>query len=399
MLEADETKHFKIIGTTGTGKSTAITELLTGGLARGDRAVIADPDGGYLRRFYRPERGDVILNPFAATSKKWDLFGEIRTPYDIEQLARSLIPDHEGSDRSWRGYARTFFTAVTRRAHEAGVNDVGELHRLLVVAEPRELRTLLTGTAAQPFLDEHNTRMFDSIRSVTSSAVTALEYIGEQRQEPLSVRNWVGGAGREHPGGVLFIPYQAGQIAALRTQISAWMRLSIFEAMNQPPNKQRLWFFVDELDAVGQIDGLKDALARLRKFGGRCVLGFQSVAQVSSSYGSGDAHTVVENCANSLILRSSASEGGGTARFASSLIGDREVLRTTHSRSRRPLDLIGVRTSSQQVTVEAAVLPSQIEQLPDLTGYLKIASRPQWLKVRLTPEREAAASHETGYEL
>ncbi|MGC1457422.1 MAG: type IV secretion system DNA-binding domain-containing protein [Steroidobacteraceae bacterium] len=399
VLEADETKHFKIIGTTGTGKSTAITELLTGGLARGDRAVIADPDGGYLRRFYRPERGDVILNPFAAASKKWDLFGEIRTPYDIEQLARSLIPDHEGSDRSWRGYARTFFTAVTRRAHQAGVNDVGELHRLLVVAEPRELRALLAGTAAQPFVDEHNTRMFDSIRSVTSSAVTALEYIGEQHQEHLSVRNWVGGAGRKRPGGVLFIPYQAGQIAALRSQISAWMRLSIFEAMNQAPNGQRLWFVVDELDAVGQIDGLKDALARLRKFGGRCVLGFQSLAQVSSTYGSGDAHTLVENCANSLILRSSASEGGGTARFASSLIGDREVLRTTHSRSRRPLDLMGVRTSSQQVAVEAAILPSQIEQLPDLTGYLKLASRPQWLKVHLTPDREAAPSHEVGYEL
>ncbi len=399
VLEADETKHFKIIGTTGTGKSTAITELLTGGLARGDRAVIADPDGGYLRRFYQPERGDVILNPFAPASKKWDLFGEIRTPYDIEQLARSLIPDHEGSDRSWRGYARTFFTAVTRRAHEAGVKDVGELHRLLVVADPRELRTLLAGTAAQPFLDEHNSRMFDSIRSVTSSAVTALEYIGEQRQEQLSVRNWVSGAGRERPGGVLFIPYQAGQIAALRSQISAWMRLSIFEAMNQPPNGQRLWFVVDELDAVGQIDGLKDALARLRKFGGRCVLGFQSIAQVSSTYGSGDAHTLVENCANSLILRSSASEGGGTARFASSLIGDREVLRTTHSRSRRPLDLVGIRTSSQQVTVEAAILPSQIEQLPDLTGYLKMASRPQWLKVRLSPEREAAPAHEVGHEL
>ncbi len=48
---ADETKHFKIIGTTGTGKSTAIAELLGAALARGDRAVIADPDGGYLRAF------------------------------------------------------------------------------------------------------------------------------------------------------------------------------------------------------------------------------------------------------------------------------------------------------------------------------------------------------------
>jgi hypothetical protein len=48
----DETKHFKLIGTTGTGKSTAIARLLGAALARGDRAIIADPDGGYLARFH-----------------------------------------------------------------------------------------------------------------------------------------------------------------------------------------------------------------------------------------------------------------------------------------------------------------------------------------------------------
>ena len=49
----DETKHFKMMGTTGTGKSTAIRELLRGALARGDRAVIADPDGGVSRAVLR----------------------------------------------------------------------------------------------------------------------------------------------------------------------------------------------------------------------------------------------------------------------------------------------------------------------------------------------------------
>jgi len=34
----------------------------------------------------------------------------------------------------------------------------------------------------------------------------------------------------------------------------------------------------------------KIALVRLRKFGGCCVLGFQSIAQVSSTYGAGAAH-------------------------------------------------------------------------------------------------------------
>lgn len=385
---ADETKHFKLIGTTGTGKSTAIRELVGAALARGDRAVIADPDGGYLGHFYDAARGDVILNPFEPASVKWDLFAELGEAHDVEQLARSLIPDHEGSDRSWRGYARTFFSAVTDQARVAGVNDVRELYRLLVVAGTSELKTLVAGTPAQPFLEEHNGRMFDSIRSVTSSAVAALAYVSRQEAgAPFSVRRWTRAAEEAQQGsqgrGVLFIPYRAGEIAALRSVISAWMRLAIFEAMDRPESDQRLWFVVDELDALGQIDGLKDALARLRKFGGRCVLGFQSVAQVSATYGIGEAQTITENCGTTLILRCAGSEHGGTSQFASRLIGEREVLRTSVSRSKRPFELLPVVNRSENSTVEAAVMASEIEQLPDLAGYLKLASRPQWLRVAL----------------
>jgi type IV secretory pathway TraG/TraD family ATPase VirD4 len=371
----DEAKHFKFIGTTGTGKSTAIRELLHQALSRGDRAVIADPDGGYLQTFYRAERGDVVLNPFDSRSVKWDLFAEVKNDYDVEQLARSLIPDHEGQDRS--------------QAHAAGIKDVGELYRLLVTADSDELRVLVHGTPAQPFLDEHNNRMFDSIRSVASSAVGALEHVSRQTSAGFSVRDWVS---RESPG-VLFMPYKAGQIAALHSTISAWMRLAIYETMDREVSTsagdepRRLWFVVDELDALGQIDGLKDALARLRKFGGRCVLGFQSIAQVSGTYGHGEAHTIVENCGNTLILRCSASEGGGTARFASQLIGEREVMRTAVSNSRRATEVWGSVTHSRQLAVESAVLPSQVEQLPDLSGYLKFASDPKWLSVRLDATR------------
>jgi Type IV secretion-system coupling protein DNA-binding domain len=383
LAPQDEVKHFKFIGTTGTGKSTAIHEVLETALRRGDRAVIADPDGGYLKRFYHRERGDVILNPFEPASARWDLFAEINDAYDVEQLARSLIPDHEGPDRSWRGYARTFFSAVTAQAHAAGSRDVRDLYRLLVVAGTQELKTLVAGTPAQPFLEEHNGRMFDSIRSVTASAVGALDYVSRQISAPLSVRQWVRSGAQARAGGVLFLPYRAGQVAALRSTISAWMRLAIFEAMQKEEGDQRLWFVVDELDALGQIDGLKDALARLRKFGGRCVLGFQSIAQVSTTYGHGEAQTLVENCGNSLILRCSGSEHGGTSQFASRLIGEREVLRVSTSRSRRATELLSSVTRAEHVGVESAVMGAEIEQLPDLCGYLKIASQPQWLRVGL----------------
>jgi hypothetical protein len=113
------------------------------------------------------------------------------------------------------------------------------------------------------------------------------------------------------------------------------------------------------------------------------------ISQVSNTYGRGEAQTIVENCGNSLILRCSASEQGGTAQFASRLIGEREVLRRSTSRGRDGAGMLGGRerrrslSVSEQRVTEAAVLPSEIEQLPDLTGYLKSAASPVWLKVRL----------------
>jgi type IV secretory pathway TraG/TraD family ATPase VirD4 len=385
LTPVEECKHFKLIGTTGTGKSTAIRELLIGALRRGDRAIISDPDGGYLAQLYRRYRGDVVLNPFERESMRWDPFAEISNAYDIEQLASALIPfsDDPGT-REWRGYARTFFTAVFKRCGRRRNCSLNELWRLLAIASNDELRPLLGDTPAQPFLEPDNARMFGSIRSVLSSAIAPLEYIRAQRAAPFSVRAWVRG-GR----GVLFIPYRAGQIAALRSIIAAWMRLAIVEAMSQQEERdQRLWFIVDELDALGAIDGLKDALARLRKFGGRCVLGFQSLAQVSGTYGS-DAQTIVENCGNTLILRCSGSEHGGTSNFASRLIGEREVRRRqiTHGRDRDGgMGLKGTRRSTQSsyhYATEVALMPSQLEQLADLTGYLKLASRASWQRVQI----------------
>jgi hypothetical protein len=390
----DETKHFKLIGTTGTGKSTAIRELLSAALARGDRAIIADPDGGYLDTFYDADRGDVILNPFAAGAAKWSLLSEITNVFDVEQLARSLIPDSGDPDRVWSDYARTFFAAVIQQVVLAGIKDDGEVDRFVNLAPVEELRELLEATAAGPLVAEGNEKMFGIVRSITTSAIRALKYTTRQQGTPFSVRAWVSqGAARQAGGlgGVLFLPYKAGEIAALRSMISAWLRLAIFEAMNRGEGDQRLWFVVDELDALGEIDGLKDALARLRKFGGRSVLGFQSIAQVSTTYGKGTADTIVENCGNTLILRCSASENGGTSAFASKLIGQREVTHTTQSRTRRQGEWRASTTTSAQVKIEPAVLSSEIERLPDLEGFLKFASIPDWWHVTLPPPSDSTA--------
>ena len=330
----DETKHFKMIGTTGTGKSTAIRELLKAALWRGDRAVIADPDGGYAAQFLDRWRGDRVLNPFEPQSVKWDPLGEIQDPGDPEHLAGALIATSaDAGAGEWRGYARAFVSAVLDRCRAIPACDTAELWRLIAVASSDELRPLLVGTPAQPLLDPDNARMFGSLRAVAVSAMRPLEFVQWQIGTPFSVREWV-----RNGRGVLFMPYSAKQIAALRTLIGTWVGLAIFEALSQNENHdQRLWFVVDELDALGPIDGLRDALTRLRKFGGRCILGFQSISQVASTYGAGNSQTIIENCGNTLILRCSGSEHGGTSQYASRLIGDREVRpATTIRRARQP---------------------------------------------------------------
>jgi len=139
----DETKHFKMIGTTGTGKSTAIRELLTGALKRGDRAVIADPDGGYLRSFYDADRGDIILNPFDSRSARWDLFSEILLPQDADQLARSLIQEGKGDDHIWCGFARTYVSCILRQLCRIEQRNATALYYLLTEATEDKLRDLL----------------------------------------------------------------------------------------------------------------------------------------------------------------------------------------------------------------------------------------------------------------
>jgi Type IV secretion-system coupling protein DNA-binding domain len=101
-----------------------------------------------------------------------------------------------------------------------------------------------------------------------------------------------------------------------------------------------------------------------------------AIGQVSALYGAGEAQTI-ENCGTTVIFRCSASEGGGTARFASKLIGEREVIRTQVSTSRGGWGLFSGQkphktvTTSEQHTTESAVMASEIEQLRDGVGFLQ----------------------------
>jgi Type IV secretion-system coupling protein DNA-binding domain len=72
-----ECEHFLITGATGSGKSMAIRALVRQIEARGELAIVVDPECEYIAEFYRPARGDLVLNPVDEHCPYWSPWLEL----------------------------------------------------------------------------------------------------------------------------------------------------------------------------------------------------------------------------------------------------------------------------------------------------------------------------------
>ena len=87
MLEA---QHFLFVGAPGSGKSTAIRRILRQVEARGETAVVLDPECEYVPEFYHLGRGDLILNPLDARCPAWSPWWELK-PGSEAMEAEALV--------------------------------------------------------------------------------------------------------------------------------------------------------------------------------------------------------------------------------------------------------------------------------------------------------------------
>ncbi len=115
-----ETRHTIVSGTTGSGKTVLIADLVEQIRARGERCVIYDKMGSYAETFFDPGR-DVLLNPLDARAPRWSPFLEARDARDFDTMAAALIPRQKDTvDPFWITAARQLFShgaAVSRCLH------------------------------------------------------------------------------------------------------------------------------------------------------------------------------------------------------------------------------------------------------------------------------------------
>ncbi len=370
-----EPEHFLISGKTGAGKSQAINGMLRVVRKRGQSAIIADPigeTGGYISRFGRD--GDAILNPFDARSESWSPFVEIREDYDCQQIAKAAIPDAHGDSQEWHFYAQTVLAEVMRSMHNQGKNSVKELLRLVMAADVRELADVLKETPAAILTAKGNEKMLSNTRAIASLYLNTWTYLKDGGT--FSVRQWVRDSDAS-AGQWLFLTYRDNQLAMLRQLVATWLDLAVMEGLSLSESQsRRLWFVMDELDSLGKVPSLRAALTKIRKYGGVCVSGLQTIAQLRTTYGRDEAQTLLSCMTTKLVL---AAGDGETAEYMEKELGKQEVRRPEVSTgtSQRVGELASTSENrSDRVVEQSAVMASEIQGLPNLHGFLKLAGMP-----------------------
>ena len=361
-----EAQHFLISGTTGAGKTQVINGILRSVRKRGEKAIIADPAGGFYARF--GQSGDVLLNPFDSRSVDWSPFAEIRHDYDCDRIASAIIPTiHAGESAQWQLFAQTLLAKAMLAMHREGDHSMKKLLYWMNSAMQKDLEPLLAGTAAAVLTQKGNDKMLNNTRATMVPYLAALEYLPDEGT--FSIRDWVRSEGRSN---WLFVTYRDDQMSLLRNLVATALEMALVEGLSLSESQDRgLWFIMDEVDSLGKITSLRGGLTKLRKYGGRCVLGLQTVSQLRTTYGRDEAQTLVANTSVKCILRAGDAE---TAKSMESELGDQEITRyqVNDSFSSNSQGGSSSSSTSTQVVRQSAVLASEVMGLPDLQGFLKM---------------------------
>ncbi|MBI4242509.1 MAG: type IV conjugative transfer system coupling protein TraD [Planctomycetes bacterium] len=379
-LKNGETLHTLISGGPGQGKTVAIKDLIEQVRKQGDRAIIYDKMGVYLKEFYDPKT-DIILNPLDARSPAWSVFAEGRTPSDYDTMAAALLPmHHHAQDPFWVNAARTIFAALAVKLDKEGKKDNHTFLSSMLNNDLAGLGELLKNTPAETLVNEKSDKTAFSVLSVLATYVKSLQYLPTEGSL-FSIRQWVEA---EKAQGFLFVSSRADQHETLKPLISMWLDVAVNQLLSLEQSvSRRFWVILDELPSLHQLPSLKPGLAETRQFGGSFVISIQTISQLREIYGKDGADAMSGLCSNRLVFKSPEPE---TAEWASKSLGRVEMDEVKEGFSYGANEMRDGVSLASNKTLRSLVLDTEILNLNPLEGYLKFSGNMPVAKICLKPK-------------
>ncbi len=355
-----EPAHIQVMGDTGVGKTTLLTQMLQQIEDRGELAIVYDPAGEFTQRFYRHERGDWILNPFDARCSYWTPSSELRSPTEARTIAASLYQPTK--DRKGE-----FFTETPQKvfAHLLKYRPSAE-DLVAWLSNEDEIDRRVKGTEMQYMIAKGATEQRSGVLGSMGLIADSLRLLPTKEQS--DGREWSATEWADKRKGWIFLTSSETEQEALRPLQSFWIDLLILRLLTLPkPGQKRAWFVIDELATLQLLPQFHTALTKSRKSNNPIIFGYQGKAQLEVIYGH-LAEVMLSQPAIKIVAKTAEPKA---AEWASKLIGNVEIERVRESIAH------GKRAGSSFTMdrqIEPLVMDSEIQGLDDLHAFMKVGN-------------------------
>jgi type IV secretory pathway TraG/TraD family ATPase VirD4 len=367
-----EPKPTSIIGRPGVGKTVLMSQIIARLKERNERGLIYDFKGDMISRFYDPST-DIIINPLDKRSTGWSLLrNEIKTKMDINSLAASLIPlPHSSSnaDPFFNEGARDVFAGILYFLHENGYRtnrDIWEMVSAPGVEINRALQSVPGGARGLRYIEDASSKQAISILSVMMQYVKCFEYMTDFEGD-FSINDWL-----DSGKGMIFISNYADIKETLKPILSLFIDLFSRRLLSLPDSNQRsIFIMLTEFGTLQRLSSIVDLFTNARSKGGKCYMDIQDFGQIDNIYGQHHRQSILNACGNFVTF---ALADNTAAKIASERLGEAEYTEIDKSASMGVNSLKDGVSFSEKTKKESLFLPSEIIELPELTGIVRFAN-------------------------
>jgi hypothetical protein len=356
----DEAKHIFVEGGTGSGKTLTMMYMLAEVLDRGHIAIVHDPSGEYVERFYSPERGDIILTQTDERAPSWNPSDEVEQETEALAIAHAFFPDQPRETPFFLTSVRKLFAHALRRHFTRD-------QLLELLCDSDRIDELVAGTPYASLIKQTAAAQREGVMGTMSHVADVLRLLKAEKDttRKWTVREWV-----KNPKGSLFITSTGETREALRPLHSAMLDLLFLWMHNRElqSNRVPVWFLLDELASLHKLPQLEDALTMNRKSNNPIVLGLHGKAQLETIFGH-ISETMIAMPWTALFFKTNEPNA---AEWISRYLGQQEIERLRESRTEGSS---GSNRRSKTYVEESIyrypIIASQISGLSERQGFLK----------------------------
>ncbi len=373
-----ETRHFFIIGRSGTGKTRLIYSMIEKIRRQQGKAIIYDFKGDYISCFFNSET-DLLFNPLDLRTLHWSIFDEIEMISDVDSIATSLIPPSRSEDKFWTDGARDVFSSILYFLKVQGKEDNQILWEHLSMAEEQLLN--LIQNAVNAFGLEFckkalgyllgiksGSKVAPDVLSTMKQYVNCFFYVRHLRRE-FSIKKWL----EDDKPGFLFLVGFPKLRDTLKPLLSLFIDVAIKHTLSLSESfERRIYFVIDEFVTLQKLPTVVQGLEQGRSKGLSLILALQDFNQLERIY-SETAYSILNNC--STIISFALNDPRSQEVF-SKVCGETEKLESDESLSMGVEDTRDGLSLQRRRKTERLLLPSEFSTLQDLTAFVKILHYP-----------------------